>query len=1112
MAILVLNSGTPEERSVNLDKPSVLMGCAPDVDVTLAGESVAGHHVRIEHKPDGYYLICLEASGGVEVNGVVVTFQRLNDGDTIQVGEDTGMLVLGEEDLAAQEPPPPPAAAMMPAIAGSTAPTIMHHGPSMCPRCGAAIPPGYMACMHCGYQFSNLPAMPLDYVPPMAGQIGAGVLPVIAFLAALSVVGAPIALVLGLMCLSIIRRRGGTVRDRALAKWAIGLGFMWMVLGGVGAYFAVQHARESAWEKEADGYEGKVIDALKNLACAQKYAHTIEFYDTNEDGEGEYAQLGVLEKMGSSYFDADLADGEAYGYKFTIREVSSDQFLAVAEPTTYDVTGKRTFSITQNGKICGKDVAGVPYGKIESMLPILPKERSAFFEVDDEIAQDVLSYVKTLSNSLADQEKAQRILRRLREDYALTTVGRELEGLTGAVDQEVTEMRATVLYMDVKDALAAGEQDMALAKLQEIVDKHPSYSGIAAVERQLDDLRAEIAQQREQKAQVLFAEAEALERSGDNPEAVVQLFDRIEKLYPETTTASRIASLRPQLQRQMREYKAEDIFSDLMELSPEKDYEEILNRANQLQRNYNDTDLFAKVEVELLAKVRKARASFWRGKTEENMAAGRMRGALAQLEAATRENEDLRHDLRDLYIVLYRSVASTLMEEGDARQALMYYEELRKNLQAAGSTEQVDSDMLAKLHNDVGQADYGLKKYKEALWHFTSAAWKYQDDAPFNTRLGAANLYNGLYRPAEKALGQALEIREDMSSARMYRAYLNLRVVAIQERVIASGFMPDDAVAAEMAQEEEDDDNQTSAQPIMIFALDDADSEDGEITVNSTSTQDTTVAGPASLDIKSSGLRGAWFTQFAASTPSSEEVPNPSDIDLFMNFRYYASGNLALSTVDFLEELELQELELTSAKASASMNTESSETRRGTARAQGNAQVEVSRRRNVATLRTQLRELRTLHVEDVESREELFALMSDMKARLKAAVSDMKAAGEFEPRLQSVTENVVRQISEKIEAFSAAERLLSKTMDEEVDMRDRMLELGEKMIAGEASTYATKRVERFQENLFDEDTAMQISPALGSLRDALDTRLDLNSVLRAASGDTQATGAVSTGE
>jgi hypothetical protein len=285
--------------------------------------------------------------------------------------------------------------------------------------------------------------------------------------------------------------------------------------------------------------------------------------------------------------------------------------------------------------------------------------------------------------------------------------------------------------------------------------------------------------------------------------------------------------------------------------------------------------------------------------------------------------------------------------------------------------------------------------------------------------------------------------------------------------------------------------------------------------VNSTSTQDTTVAGPASLNIKSSGLRNAWFTQFAASAPSSGDVPNPSDIDLFMNFRYYASGNLALSTVDFLEELELQKLELSSAQASASMNTESSDGRHATARKQGNAQVEVSRRRNVATLRTQLRELRTLHVEDIESREELFDLMGDMKERLKAAVSDMKAAGEFEPRIQSVTENVVRQINEKIEALSAAEKLLSKTLDEEVDMRDRMLELGEKMISGDASSYASKRVERFQESLFDEDTSMKISPALGSLRDALDTRLDLNSVLRAASGDTQsapATGAVSTGE
>ncbi|MDD3277158.1 MAG: FHA domain-containing protein, partial [Kiritimatiellales bacterium] len=740
MATLVLYPKTSDSRLIHLDKPSMLIGCTPVADICLESESVSDCHARIEHKSDGYYVISLSNTPGVFVNGVEITFQRLRNGDKIEIGDVTAEFLLADEDTSQYEEAVP-REMMLNArpVAGTNALVANSNRSMACPQCGLPLTPGVLSCPRCGQPIATLPMIQMDFIPPTPmSQASSGLLPVIAFLAALTIVGAPVALVLGLITLSIIRRRGGTIRDLTMAKWSIGLGLFWIMIGVVAAGGAVWRIHKRAQLNSVEVYEAQVIRSLKNLACAEKYAHTIEFFDTDSDGYGEYGELSALAKIQSPFFDTDLSDGKAYGYHFTIREASEGQFLAVAEPTHYESTGGRTFAIDQSGQIRGGDSHGNRFGQISSVLPVLQGERSAYYEIDDEIAKDVLNYVKAIPSSPENEEKKQRILMRLRKEYSLTSVGRELEGLESTVNRFVTEQRAQAVYLEAQAALAGGSQDVALAKLSEIQTEHPSFSKIAAVERELIDLRSAIAQRREMEAQDLFTKAEAGERQGMPQQEVQQLFQRIEKLYPDTEVAARITSLKPELQRQLRERNAEELFSDLMELSPESEYEKILSQANQLRRNYSDTDLFGKAEAELTRKERKARASAWRVKTQQNIDAGRMRGALAQLESAIRENPDLQYDLRDLCTQLYREVADKMAEEGDARGALGYYTQADRLLQASNSKDQISQELLAKLHNDVGLADYERKDYPQARWHLASAAWKYQENAQFNMRLGAA--------------------------------------------------------------------------------------------------------------------------------------------------------------------------------------------------------------------------------------------------------------------------------------------------------------------------------------------------------------------------------------
>lgn len=1113
MVTLLLDPESTNPRLVQIDKQALVIGKAAGADLSIQNESLADYHARIERKADGLFLINLQAVSNVWVNGEPVSFQKLKHGDRLMIGDVKAVVMLDEQDspdCCTPERVAPNSAAMpvlrTPAFAAATL-------SQSCPHCGFQVSAHMPRCPQCGCPLSNHALMQTDFIPPTPiSQAGPGILPVIAFLAALTVVGAPIALILGLMTLSIIRRRGGTVRDRALAKWAIGLGLVWLMLGAAGAAGLVRKEQRRNQLNMAEVSEAKVIRALKNLACAQKYAQTIEAFDADADGNGEYGTLSVLAETRSPFFDADLADGEAYGYWFAIREASEGQFLAVAEPVRYGQTGLRTFVINQDGQIRGSDTEGQRYGQVAAVLPVLQGERSAYYEIDNEIAKDVLNYVKSLSSNLPDQEKKQRILKRLRTDYALTTVGRELDGLEASVDRFVTEERAQSIYLEAKTALAEGHRDVALAKLMELKEKHAAFSGIAEAERDLNDLRLTVAQDREKEAQDLLLQAEEKERLGQRPEEVQQIYQRIEKFYPDTDVASRIASLKPELQRQLRERNAEDVFSDLMELSPERDFDEILNRANQLRRNYGDTDLFGKVTRELAEKERKARAGSWRAKTAQNMAAGRMRAALAQLESAARENPDLLYDLRDLCKPLYRNVADALLEEGDARKALVYYERLNQLVQSSGSEEQVSPDLLAKLHNDVGQTDFERKEYAEARWHLAGAAWKYADNAQFNMRLGAASLYTGLYRPAETALAQALTVQTNMAPARLYRAYLNMRVVLSLERALADRLKPPAAVETKATPAPGDTAQPSNAVNITVDSRSD-DGDDVKVTA-STGSDSSAIAAVQTRDVKYANVGENWFSKFAENeTAKDSPVPDPKDVKLFLSFDYHSSSGISPDILQFLEELQLQSVEKSLAVSKA--RTAANKTRADLdgiggedARKKGQLEVKVSSKKNIAAFHTQLNDLRSVHLTDADARNELYDMMNEMKRRVSAARADLLELGTTQPHIQSLVEHVLQQIDAKYGFLTEADTLISGSMREEIALREQMLKLAEKVLlkdlfAADTSSSFESDVSRFRTKLFEQNSLVKMDQALRALRNSMEMRVDLDNLLRAAEGNTQ---------
>lgn len=1104
MTELLFYPGTWRERRIPLEQQNTVIGRASDADIRLDSETVSGHHARIEKKSDGYYLVDLDSTNGVTVNDIPVSAERLNHGDKITFDEEVARFL--DPDLQTTDEELPIAADVsVEEIADKPRPVTISPEPvaiiptttgrEICPSCGAALPPGAPSCPNCGQVVTGLPVAHSGYIPPAhtPGRPAAGILSIIAFLAGVSIIGFPIAIALGLLTHASIKQRGGTVRDKSMANWAIGLGMLWLMLAFATTAIIVWHKSASkkklaAIEQEAksaeervdriEANESKVIRALKNLACAQKFSHAVELLDKDNDGVGEYADLVSLQKSSSPFFDSSLADGEAFGYQFEIRDNTEGRFLAVAEPLEYQETGNRTFAIDQTGRVRGIDADGERFSQLSFELPTLQGERSAYYEVDDEIAKDVLNYVKGFSQSVDDQEQVVRIIRRLKSDFALTTVGQELEGITSSADKFVTETHAEALYQESKDAIETKTFDVALSKLKLIENEYSSFSKIADVGRKIAEVNGRISEHNEERARALLDEVETLEREGKQDEAQ-KLYQQIEIQYPDTDVAARIADLKPELQRVVLEKWAEAIFFEIMELSPTKDYDTLLNLVTKLKKDYNDTDMYRDNSHVIDNQERKAKAARWRAQTEENMKLGLFRGALAQLETAANENPDLKSDLSDLFAELYRNVAEKLRAEADYRGAFTMYINLRNLPREIGTRDEIDPDIMAELYSKVGQADLSRKQYEAARIKLSNATWKYSDDPHFSFKLGVANLYTGYFDESSGAFDLAVQNAPDMEDARLYRSYLNIRFAYVLEQMLADAFMK--KYEHEIIVEDEPPEEKTGKE-------DEQDEEEKEEQKEDKKDED-----KPSIDINFPDIAQMNFkTEFRDF--SSHRVPPPIRISTRLNYNYASSRKLLHDMIAMVSIL--QEAQFTFAEELRD------------ARGEGRGSVDSARMRQfikVSEYKNQLSGLRTRHIDDVKAREELVAVLAEIDRRLGTVYADLGSVSEMNPRIKAISRLSLSQLVKKIKSLRKGIKAMNSSMEGELLIGDRILKaadaalthLQKDSLSNATKTRTVRDIIRRMGDSTDFDTAVLL------IKESIDEEVDLEDILRAAEGNTQ---------
>jgi hypothetical protein len=77
---------TWEGRTLRVDKRRVLLGRSRECDIQVEDPNVSRRHAELRQEGSSYWIVDLESTNGVEVNGRRVKRAKLEDGDTFTVG------------------------------------------------------------------------------------------------------------------------------------------------------------------------------------------------------------------------------------------------------------------------------------------------------------------------------------------------------------------------------------------------------------------------------------------------------------------------------------------------------------------------------------------------------------------------------------------------------------------------------------------------------------------------------------------------------------------------------------------------------------------------------------------------------------------------------------------------------------------------------------------------------------------------------------------------------------------------------------------------------------------------------------------------------------------
>jgi len=784
MARLVFNPDGADAEVVVLDVETLTVGSAEDNDVRVNADGIAPYQLRFEQR-DG--LVTVVDVGEVEslvVDGRTVGRFVLGHRAVVQVGDLT-ILFLEEA----------PASVALARVGDGVGTELSRQ--QQCPHCGATRLASEPNCPRCGMiQPRNADAAPLAptdlYMAPMQSPLarGAGILPMLSFFFGLFGpvvlgIGWLLGIIFGFTSLSLIRQRGGFVRDRRYAMWGIGLGFLWIAAMGAGGFWCAQYYQERKAQAQALAAvklnEDQAAFLLKEIAVVEEYLKAVRAIPLDGGGSG-YASLEQLRKLPNPFIPNAQFGEHAEGYLFTVKAQGADGFTAAATPEHYGQTGRMTFAMDQTGILRGGDIGGVAPWHSQTVLRGLDMGRSVYLEARERIARELLIEARRLAEE-KQFDRSQFILRELQKKYMLTDTFKNFESVARGVEQLIVNARAEADAVKVEPLLKEGKKAEALAMLKQILAAYPTAANAGDLKAKAGALEAEFAAVRNQQAETEWARVAALDSTGQVEPALAAYRAFAANFADTAACQNRKPTLQNNIAR-LEEKQAATLLSALTGLNVRSNAVRAVQIIADLQGPYAATPT-AQRHAALLQNLGQQARSFVLA--DEGMAFRQQKNyteAADHIDQALALNPSLATTLARAAEECYLKAGEACLQTNKLIEAAAFF---GKFLQLTPNPEKLEREKLKQLYLALGEVNYLNRNYTNAVSYLKKGAEFFDSQPKYYRMYGQSLLRQKMYTEAMPAYMALIGLTPNDPQARFERGLCGLGIgQGVQSNVVAS--------------------------------------------------------------------------------------------------------------------------------------------------------------------------------------------------------------------------------------------------------------------------------------------------------------------------------------
>ncbi|MCX7886223.1 MAG: tetratricopeptide repeat protein [Verrucomicrobiae bacterium] len=782
MPRLVFNPDEAEAEVVTLESGSITVGSSEEDNVCVDADAIGKHRLRFEFRDGLVTVVDIGEQKGLRVDGRPVERFVLGHRALVEVG---ALKILFLEDA-------PAAATALMRVGGAPAELSRQQ---LCPHCGAPRPESESTCRRCGmiqpHGAGVTPLAPADlYVAPeqTPHARGAGILPMLSFFFGLFGplvlgIGWLLGIIFGFISLSLIRQRGGFVRDRRHATLGITFGFLWIAVMGLAGFGYLHYQQQRLSEAQTQATirlnEDQAAFMLKEIAVVQEYLRATRAVPL-EGGAAGYASLEQLRTLPNPFVPNTQFRERMDGYLFTVKAHGAEGFVATAQPERYGVTGRMTFSIDQTGILHGADLRGAAPWQAQSALRPLEMGRSVYLDARDRIARELLQEARRLAEE-KQFERSRFVLRELQRKYTLTETFKNFESVARGVEQLIINAHAEAEAAKVEPLLKEGRKPEALAMLKQILAAYPTAANAPDLKAQAAALENELTAARNQEAEQQWARAVALEKAGQLEEALAA-YRTFASSYRDTEVAQRHKKALQTAIVRLEDEHAAVLLSAITALNVRSNAAQVAKLVGELQADYGKTPT-VKRHAAMLQSLAQQAESFVLAETALALRQqNNYVSAAEHLDKALALNPSLAPELAGVIEDCYLKAGEACLKTNRLAEAAAFF---GKFLQLTPNPEKLERDKLKELYLALGELNYLNRDYTNAISYFRKGAEFFGTEPKYYRMFAQSLLRQKQYADAIPVYNAFVTLAPNDPQARFERALCGLGVsLELQERAL----------------------------------------------------------------------------------------------------------------------------------------------------------------------------------------------------------------------------------------------------------------------------------------------------------------------------------------